>query len=100
MNRTRWLTCFASPGQFSDEYAIRGENYQGHEFSLFIPQRFVHCGRRPERDQEESALLQTIVLEQHGTLCLIRLPGQTFDNGSTITVRLDQLVDAPSRQYA
>jgi hypothetical protein len=100
MKRTKWLICSASPGQFSDEVAVRGEDYQGNDFSLFTSRKFVHCDRTPTVDFEVSALLQAVVLDQRDSLYLIRLPGQTFDNGSTITVRAEQLEDQPSRQYA
>jgi len=100
MNRTKWLTCRVSPGQFSDELGVRGHDHQNKEFSLFTSRRFVRCEKLPAAGEEVPGSLQAVVLDQQGTLCLIRLPGQTFDNGSTITVRSDQLEDSQAHQFA
>lgn len=100
MNGIKWLTCFASSGQFNDEYAVHGADYEKNEFSLFAPRDYVRVVRSPAAKEEVPAHLQVAVLEQKGNLFLVKLPKQTFDNGWTITVREDQLEDCESRQYA
>jgi len=100
MNRTKWLICLASPGQFSDEVAIHGIDYAGNEFELFTSRRFVRFEHDPSSEKEVDARLQTVLLESKDNLCLIQLPGQTFDNGSSITVRADQLEEDSTLQPA
>src|SRR5688572_16494260 len=93
MNGIKWLRCTASSGQFKDELALHGRDYQEEEFSLFTARKFVKMTREPSVAEEVDALLQVVVLDKQGSLCLVRLPGQTLDNGSTITVRDEQLDD-------
>jgi hypothetical protein len=105
MNRTRWLDCIASPGQFRDEFAVHGKDFNGREFSLFVSRNFVKCQQEPAADDEVPARLQILLLDQRDELCLIRLPGNTFDNGSTITVyeyqlEKDQLESCATAEYA
>jgi hypothetical protein len=99
MNGKKWLTCIVSPGQFRDEFAVSGEDYQGEEFSLFTSREFVKLERDPLDSQETPGYLQILVLEERGGLSLIRLPGQTFDNGSSVTVKNDQLTDCEVHAY-
>jgi hypothetical protein len=89
--------CLASPGQFSDEVAIQGKDFANNEFSLFAPRSFVYCEREPEHEAVE-ARVQVQLLDQRDGLSLVRLPGRMFDNGSTVTVRADQLTDLQTRQ--
>ena len=101
MKRNMWLACTASPGQFSNELAVRGHDYEGMEFSLFTARQFVQCPQALTPDSEEvDAFVRIDVLQEREGLCLVQLPGQTFDNGSTITVRRDQLTENPSHQFA
>ncbi|MGI8980057.1 MAG: hypothetical protein ACR2FY_12610 [Pirellulaceae bacterium] len=100
MNRMKWLMCNVSRGQFSDEFAVRGADYEGEEFSLFVRPKFLALTQPPSADDEVSGFLCVIELERRDGLCLIRLPGQTFENGSTITVRDEQLEASPSHQCA
>lgn len=92
-----WLQCEVSAGQFSTEAAIRGRDYSGEEFSLFVPARCV----RPETglgDDWISGKVLVEVLQSRDGLSLVELPGQTFNNGRTITVRDDQIESAHRAQ--
>jgi hypothetical protein len=35
------LICRISPGQFSGEFAVKGEMFNAKEFSLFAPKKFL-----------------------------------------------------------
>jgi hypothetical protein len=94
----RWLRCKISPGQFSEEYAVSARDYQNVQFSLFVNESFVEheCPEISEGVECNGRLL-VIVLDEKQDLALIRLPGRTFENGSTVTVRDNQLESvAPS----
>lgn len=90
MNKSLWMRCYASKGQFTDEVAIRGKDFAGEEFSFFVNQDYVECQDNPEAG-EVPALLRVNPLDQKDKLVLIQLPGQTFGNGSIITVTVDDL---------
>ena len=84
-----WLRCEVSAGQFPAEAAIRGNDHNGEEFSLFVPLDRV----RPDKglgDDWISGNVQVEVLDSRNDLYLVELPGETFNNGRTITVRKDQ----------
>jgi hypothetical protein len=86
------LKVTASSGQFRNEYAVKGKNHKGDEFSLFVSRRHVKLVDEFVND-ESPALLSVERITQQGDLVLIRLPGQTFGNGSTITVREGDLCE-------
>jgi hypothetical protein len=88
-----WLTCTASKGQFSEEYAVSGTDFRGEEFSFFVGKSFVETERDVELG-ETNARLQVVAVEKKDGLVLIQLPGQTFGNGNMITVREDDLRQA------
>jgi hypothetical protein len=98
MDRSLWLKCNASVGQFRDELAIRGRDYEESEFSMFAPKRFIRYQREPHGSDEVRAQVKIAVLAERDGLFLVSLPAQTFDNGSTITVRADQLEESMSHQ--
>jgi hypothetical protein len=100
MGQTMWLNCFASVGQFSNEYAVWGSDFAGKDFSLFAPNQRVRCDEPPTRDKDVPAQLEVTVLEAREGLALVRLPAQTFENGSTITVREDQPARSAAAQVA
>ena len=85
-----WLRCEVSAGQFPTEAAIKGKDHSGEVFSLFVPLTHV----RPSEglgDEWIGGKVQVEILDSRGGLSLVELPGQTFTNGRTITVREDQL---------
>lgn len=87
-----WLDCMVSPGQFTGEYAISSHDHVGGQFSLFVDSSFVEheCGDISEGVECEGRV-QVMVLEEKQGLALIKLPGRTFANGSTLTVKSSQL---------
>lgn len=99
MGNVLYLKCKASKGQFSDEVAIRGKDFTGEDFSFFVNRDFVQTTDDPESG-EVNACLSVIPIDSNAGLVLIRLPGQTFGNGSTITVREDDLTSPISPQGA
>ena len=93
------LRCQVSPGMFSGEVAVRGITADGAEFSLFVSDDFVEsdgpvCVREPV-----DGWLLVEVLDREGDLVLVRLPGQAFENGQTVTVR-DSLIERRSWRQA
>lgn len=85
---TLWLKCRASAGQFQKELAVSGQDRAGNGFSMFVDRDLVV-------GESEHALLKVIGLASEGELVLVRLPGRTFENGQTITVRRSQLEQEP-----
>ena len=94
------LQCEATPGQFADELAISGKNHKGVEFSFFCHRQFVETEQEPQGEEAVPAYIRVTELDRDGELVLIRLPGQTLANGQTITVRRQELEDAPAGQNA
>ncbi len=93
------LRCQVNRGMFSGELAVRGKTAGGSEFSLFVPEDFVEANRPATGDQTVDGWLRVDVLAREGALILVRLPGQTFENGQTVTVRDDQ-VELPAHREA
>ena len=87
MTREIGLKCIASAGQFADEVAIKGADFSGEAFSFFANRKFVELDGDVEIGGEVPALLAVVPLAKEGDLVLIQLPGQTFGNGCTITVK-------------
>jgi len=86
-----WLECKASEGQFQDEFAVHGKDFQGEEFSFFARRDLVNCKGEISQTNEVDALLEVTIIDQDNDLALVLLPGHTFGNGSTITVSMDDL---------
>lgn len=85
-----WLRCEISAGQFPTEAAIRGADFNDEEFSLFVPLQRV----RPNKglgDEWIRGNVQVKLLDSRDGFSLVELPGQTFNNGRTITIRADQV---------
>jgi hypothetical protein len=91
---TRWLPCSVSPGQFPNEYAVSGMQYNGKGFSLFAPREMVSA---PPSGEGEG-LMQVEVVDRRNDLALVRLPAQSFENGQHITVDANTLRSAPGLQ--
>lgn len=87
-----WLHCEAIAGQFPTEAAIRGKDYSGEEFSLFVPVRHVRSSKSLG-DEWVLGEVRVEVLDSRDDFFLIELPGQTLSNGRTITVRKSQLTE-------
>ena len=94
------LQCEVSPGLFSGEVAVRGRAADDAEFSLFIPDDFVEFEAMVVDAGPVAGWICVEVLATEGSLLLVRLPGQTFENGQTITVRDSQVEKRPRRARA
>jgi len=86
-----WLRCSITPGQFTGEFAVEGELYNGEGFSLFARQDDIECAEFPMTGQSASAWIRADVLDEKADLRLVRLPQSTLENGDTVTVRSGQL---------
>lgn len=93
-----FLRCRVSSGMFSNEVTIRGAAADGTEFSLFVEEEFVECGQPVGEGALTTGWLAVEELAREGNLVLVRLPGQTFENGQTVTVRDSQLEYRPHRE--
>lgn len=92
VSQSAWLRCMVSQGQFSEEYAVSARDHRESEFSLFVDAQFVEleCEVIAEGGECEGRV-QVIILAQQQGLTLVQLPGRTFENGSTVTVKSEQL---------
>jgi hypothetical protein len=85
------LRCQLYPGQFSSEYAVVVESFNGRAFSLFASREDAQCDREPSLDEPTTGWLKVKLLEQKGNNFLVLLPQSTIENGSYLAVRHDQL---------
>jgi hypothetical protein len=74
--------------------------HNGVGFSLFACENDLECANFPTGADHASALIRVIELDRQGNLVLVQLPKQTLENGVTVTVRSDQLVQKRARQEA
>jgi hypothetical protein len=86
-----WLETTVSPGQFPDEYAVSGQQYDGRTFSLFASADTV----REAWPGAGQGRVLVDVIDRREDLCLVRLPAQTIENGQHVTVRASQLEHSP-----
>ena len=94
------LRCQVSPGMFSGEVAVRGRTADGTEFSLFVPDDFVEYDPPVIAGEPVDGRLCVEILDSDCGLLLVRLPGQTFENGQTVTVRDSEVERRPCRETA
>lgn len=95
-----WLRCWISPGQFSVEYAVSGEMFNGTGFSLFASEDDVEFDTPPFEGQRVPGWIRVQILDSKPGLLLVCLPQQTLENGQTVTVQADQVEQRPARQEA
>ena len=82
------------PGQFSSEFAVIVETFNGRSLSLFASRDEVMFDQEPTQDIPTDGWLSVQVLERHGSNVLVRLPQSTVENGQYLAVRSDQLRNA------
>lgn len=92
-----YLQCKISPGQFTGEFAVHGESYHKEAFSLFVSEENVDSDRRSQQP-EWDGWVRVEVLAKERPLVLVQLPGQTFENGTTITVHESELCERNPRE--
>ena len=95
-----YLSCRIRKGQFGGERAVQGTTYTGDEFSLFVPLEYVERDEECAADKVDMGWLRLEVLATDARRALVRLPGQTFENGKTVTVSLEQITKRESREFA
>jgi hypothetical protein len=94
-----YLSCRVSRGLFSDERAVSGRDFRGVEFSLFVPEEVVESANL-QGDESVDGWLKVEILDEQGGLLLVRLPGQAFENGRTLTVSRSQVEERRPREIA
>ena len=87
----KWLECTITLGQFSGEYAVKGEMFDGTSFSLFAPKKDLMFSEEPSANKPVKGLIHIVQGAQKDGLLLVSLPRPTFENGRTITVKKAQL---------
>ncbi len=92
------LRCQISRGMFSGEVAVRGKTADGTEFSLLVPEDFAEADLSAAGGEPVGGSLRVEVLAREGALMLVRLPGQRFENGQTVTVRASEVETGPRRE--
>ena len=98
-NEPMWLRCEVTEGQLDGEYAVGGDTPDGAGFSLFVPTQFVSV-EGEVGSTSIPAWLKVQVLDRAGNQVLVRLPRHSIQNGTTITVRSDDLEPSPLFQDA
>lgn len=94
-----YLKCWVRPGQFTGEVAVHGRTFDGAEFSLFVSDDVVDYSP-PAGSGVVEGWLRVEVIGQNGNLRLVRLPGETFENGRTVTVQASEVTRRKRRQEA
>ena len=100
MQLQTWLQCDVTPGQFTGEYVVTAQDFQGSIFSLFTPEKYVECDSEPIEGQSVRGWLQVRVLDKNDSLALVQLPRHPLENGQTVTVSLEKLAVRPAREPA
>lgn len=92
------LRCGVSPGQFSNEYAVSVQSFNGRTFSLFASRNDVGCEQPPTEDQSVEGWLAVDIVKQSAAHYLVRLPQPTLEHGQYISVTPSQLRGIPRVQ--
>lgn len=85
------LRCQVSPGLFSSEFSVVVRSSAGREFSLFSDRGTVTVGQQPGEDRPVDGWIEVDVVEEQGSLVVVRLPQSTLENGPYLTVNRSQL---------
>ncbi len=92
---TAELRCLVYPGQFSSEFAVVVESFNGRRFSLFSSRDDVSFEQEPTQDEPTQGWLAVQTTQRSGNNIVVRLPQTTIENGQYLSVRLDQVRQAP-----
>lgn len=90
----KWMDCTISLGQFSGEYAVKGEMFDNSDFSLFAPEKDLQFPEAPTEGKPVKGLIRIVTGVEKENLLLVSLPRPTFENGRTITIKKEQLREA------
>ena len=92
MEKEKWLKCIISPGQFTGEFAVQGKMFDSTDFSLFAPEEDLQFNKKkPTGDEHVKGAIRVIPLAEEKDLMFVALPRPTFENGQTITVKINQI---------
>jgi hypothetical protein len=89
-----YLHCTVAVGQFTGEFAVGGQLFDGTSFSLFAPASDLQVAALPADNASVEGAIKVELLQCQGELSLVRLPQPTLENGRTVTVTRDQLIPA------
>lgn len=81
------LKCQVSLGQFTGEYAVRVQSYDGKWVSLFAPAETIELLEEIDENHSVDGYIEVEVVDQRGGLTLVRLPRPTLENGEHLTVK-------------
>lgn len=88
---TAKLRCVVTPGQFSSEYAVVVQSFNGRSFSLFASRGDVVCDQPPTNDQPSNGWLKVRIVDRSERHILVLLPQSTLECGQKISVNPHQL---------
>jgi hypothetical protein len=94
------IRCSVNPGQFSAEYAVTVQAFNGKTYSLFASRQDVECDFPPTEDQSVEGWLSVQPIKHNNKLFLVQLPQSTLENGRFISVSSDQLRSLPGARTA
>jgi hypothetical protein len=94
------IRCSVNPGQFSSEYAVIVQAFNGKTYSLFASRQDVECDFPPTEDQSVEGWLSVQPIKHNNKLFLVQLPQSTLENGRFISVSSDQLKSLPGARTA
>ena len=87
----KWLNCEIGEGQFTGEYAVRGQLSDGTGFSLFAEKKDVDFSAAPTTNKPTKGVIRVLSVDSKDDLVLVMLPRPTFENGQTVTVKKSQI---------
>jgi hypothetical protein len=95
-----FLKCLVGKGLFTGEYAVQGIAADGTGFSLFVADEYLD-GELPTTDDcNVDGWIAIDIIERKGDLALVRLPGETFENGRFVTVNCQEIRKRCCREIA
>ena len=86
-----WIECVVVPGQFSGEYAVQIDTYDGKSLILFARDDEVELEGPVGGSGPKRARLAASIVDRSGDLLLVRLPRQTLENGQYVTLKESQI---------
>jgi hypothetical protein len=92
------LRCVLSLGQFNSELAVVVQSATGRELSLFAQKTDLEYNDTPTEAGSVIGWINVEVLDFDESVCLIKLPQTTLENGQFITVRQSQLDKVPDKK--
>lgn len=93
-----YLRCKVGLGQFSGEVAVQAAMAGGEEFSLFVSDEYVDYEGGLAVASSLDGWLRVQVLAAQSGLLLVQLPGETFENGRTVTVEKTEVQQRTPQQ--